>query len=144
MIEIHAYDEPTRGGRAIIAVAGQHDISRLVRLLDGGPPSVEWLAVGKTLRARLRRHTTGRAALTLLRQHGGNAEADGELTAADICEVGDPDPTPSADDEFIPPICYSQHGHYACTREKGHGGQHVAGTGSQVVAAWTDPGEATP
>lgn len=76
MIEVRAYDEDIRGGKVIIAVAGQHDISRLVHLLDGGHLSVEWLAVGRSLRSKLRRHETGRAALALLRQHGGNADSE--------------------------------------------------------------------
>jgi hypothetical protein len=46
-------------------------VSRLANLLNGGSPNSEQVGVGRTLLRQVRRHNAGRAALRLLRDHGG-------------------------------------------------------------------------
>lgn len=57
-------------------------------------------------------------------------------------KVGDPDPTP--DDTGEADWCRSEHGGYSCTWDRGHGGQHVSGTGheeGEIVAVWDNEEE---
>jgi hypothetical protein len=61
-------------------------------------------------------------------------------TVQDHCKVGDPDPTPRRITSSVGAGCPSEIPGgalgFICTREAGHGGQHVAGTGEVVVAVW--------
>lgn len=73
MYEHRAYDKP---GDAfgpdpvvVMVVTGTHDTSRLVHLMARG--TIEQLQVADKLVRQLRRHNGGRAALELLRAHGG-------------------------------------------------------------------------
>lgn len=73
--ESRAYDEHDDGFGpdpvVVLVVRGTHDVSRLINLFAGWPPVIEQLSVGKRIRQQVRRHNGGRAALELLRQHGG-------------------------------------------------------------------------
>ncbi len=72
--ESRAYDERTDFGPdpvVVLVVRGTHDVSRLINLLAGSPPVIEQLQLGDRVRAQVRRHSGGRAALELLKQHGG-------------------------------------------------------------------------
>jgi len=78
MYESRAYDKPVPDEDVfgpepvvVLVVTGTHDVGRLVGLLAGGHPLVEQLSLGKRIRSQVRRHSGGRAALELLRQHGG-------------------------------------------------------------------------
>jgi hypothetical protein len=59
------------------------------------------------------------------------------VTAVDenTCKVGDPDPTPGGKDMHHEG-CPARLNMFWCTRDPGHQGQHVAGTGVRVVAVW--------
>jgi hypothetical protein len=72
--ETRAYDRETDFGPepvVVMVVEGTHDVSRLVRLLNANGATVEQNQVGEQLRRQVRRHNGGRAALDLLRAHGG-------------------------------------------------------------------------
>jgi hypothetical protein len=74
--ESRAYDKPNTDGFGpdpvvVLVVTGTHDVSRLVNLLSGGVPVIEQGALAERIRRQVRRHNGGRAALELLRQHGG-------------------------------------------------------------------------
>lgn len=73
MIETRAYDKPdTEFGPepvVVMVVTGQHDVSRLLYLLSRG--NIEHVQVGARLLQQVRRHNGGRAALELLKAHGG-------------------------------------------------------------------------
>jgi hypothetical protein len=74
MYESRAYDKPGDFGAdpvVVLVVTGTHDVSRLVNLLAGAPPVIEQFTLGERIRDQVRRHNGGRAALELLRQHGG-------------------------------------------------------------------------
>lgn len=76
MYESRAYDKPGTDGFGpdpvvVLVVTGTHDVSRLVNLLAGASPVIEQLQLGARIRRQVRRHNGGRAALHLLRQHGG-------------------------------------------------------------------------
>lgn len=79
--ESRAYDEPSDFGPepvVVLVVTGTHDVSRLVHLFSRG--LIEHVSVGKRMQRQVRRHNGGRAALKLLRDHGGpdfTAEPDG-------------------------------------------------------------------
>lgn len=60
------YDEPT----VVIVVTGTHEVSRLVNLFRG-MALVEHVSAGDKLVKQLRRTTGGKAALDLLKRHGG-------------------------------------------------------------------------
>jgi hypothetical protein len=71
-----AYDKHTGDGFppdpvVVLVVTGTHDVSRLVSLLNGGQPVVEQVALGQRIVRQVKRHNAGRAALELLRDHGG-------------------------------------------------------------------------
>lgn len=53
----------------VLVATGTHDVSRLVNALERGNCEQSDMA-GRLVRS-LRRHNAGRAALTLLRDHGG-------------------------------------------------------------------------
>lgn len=72
--QTRAYDQPNTGGFpadpvAVVVASGTHDVSRLVHLLSRG--LIEHVQVGKQLQQQTRRRNGGRAALALLREHGG-------------------------------------------------------------------------
>ncbi|WP_197683940.1 hypothetical protein [Allokutzneria albata] len=46
-------------------------MSRFVNALNGSSPTVEQVSAGRKLLRQVRRHNGGRAALDLLRAHGG-------------------------------------------------------------------------
>lgn len=75
-IESRAYDKPNNDGFppdpvVVLVVTGTHDVSRLVNLLNGASPNCEHVALGRKVVAQVRRHSAGRAALELLKAHGG-------------------------------------------------------------------------
>lgn len=81
-IESRAYDKPNDAGFppdpvVVLVVTGTHDVSRLVNLLNGAPPVVEQLRVGQRVVRQVKRHSSGRAALRLLAEHGGPDFNDG-------------------------------------------------------------------
>ena len=85
MYESRAYDKP---GDAfgpepvvVLVVTGNHDVSRLVNLFAGGQPVIEQLEVGEQIRRQVKRHNGGRAALELLRAHGGPDFTEQEASA---------------------------------------------------------------
>lgn len=74
--ESRAYDKANSDGFGpdpvvVLVVTGTHDVSRLVNLLAGGQPVIEQIALGEQIRKQIKRHNGGRAALELLKQHGG-------------------------------------------------------------------------
>lgn len=79
MYESRAYDNEYSEPVVVLVVTGQHDVSRLVNLLTGGQPPVEQIGVGLKILRQVKRHNGGRAALELLRLHGGP-----DFTRADI------------------------------------------------------------
>ncbi len=59
------------------------------------------------------------------------------MSAEDTCKPGDPDPTDDPTDLDYRESCPSRDVvGFWCTRAVGHSGQHVAGSGEQVVAVW--------
>jgi hypothetical protein len=85
--QTRAYDNDHGEPVAVLVVTGQHDVSRLISLLTGGPAVVEQLQTGRKLLEQVRRHNGGRAALALLARHGG-ADFTAENTTVDIPEAG--------------------------------------------------------
>lgn len=74
--ESRAYDKHTGDGFppdpvVVLVATGTHDVSRLVNLLNGGQPVVEQVHLGRRIVRQVKRHDAGRAALELLKQHGG-------------------------------------------------------------------------
>jgi hypothetical protein len=75
--ESRAYDTKPLGDGfppepvVVLVVSGQHDVSRLVWLLNGGTPVMEQYELGKRLNRQLSAHSAGTAALKLLHEHGG-------------------------------------------------------------------------
>lgn len=74
--ESRAYDEHNDDGFGpdpvvVLVVRGTHDVSRFVNLLAGGVPVMEQISLGQRIREQVKRHNGGRAALKLLRDHGG-------------------------------------------------------------------------
>ncbi len=73
-VETRAYDKPNDDGFppdpvVVLVATGTHDVSRLVQALAAG--NSEQVKQADTLAKQLRRHNAGRAALSLLKQHGG-------------------------------------------------------------------------
>lgn len=76
MYESRAYDKTTDDGFGpdpvvVLVVTGTHDVSRLVNLFAGGQPVIEQISVGQQILRQVKRHNGCRAALELLRRHGG-------------------------------------------------------------------------
>ena len=69
--ETRAYDNEAGDPVVVLVVTGTHDVSRLANLFAGGSPNSEQVGVGRQLLRQVRRHNGGRAALRLLRDHGG-------------------------------------------------------------------------
>ena len=75
--ETRAYDNEHGDPVVVLVVTGTYDVSRFVHLTAGGPTVCELLMVGERIRKQVRRHNGGRAALALLKAHGG-ADFTGE------------------------------------------------------------------
>lgn len=73
MYQTKAYDQAVDGFPsepvAVVVATGTHDVSRLLHLFAGG--LIEHVQVGQQLQQQVRRRNGGRAALALLKQHGG-------------------------------------------------------------------------
>jgi hypothetical protein len=69
MYETRAYDNHHGDPVVVLVVTGTHDVSRLVNLLQKG--NCEQGRVGDRVLQQVRRHNGGKAALELLRDHGG-------------------------------------------------------------------------
>lgn len=67
--QTRAYDDEHGQPVVVMAVEGTHDVSRLVQMLMHG--TCEQYDVGERVLRQVRRHNGGRAALRLLRDHGG-------------------------------------------------------------------------
>jgi len=67
--ESRAYDNEHGDPVVVLVATGTHDVSRLVNLLNRG--NTEQLGLGSKVVRQVRRHNAGRAALRLLRDHGG-------------------------------------------------------------------------
>lgn len=72
--ESRAYDDPNTDGFpadpvVVLVVRGTHDISRLLHALNRG--NVETTQLASQIASQCKRHNSGRAALRLLRDHGG-------------------------------------------------------------------------
>lgn len=66
---IRTYDTEQGDPVVVMVVKGTHDVSRIVQALTHG--NCEQAEQGFRLVARLKRHNKGRAALALLKAHGG-------------------------------------------------------------------------
>lgn len=82
--ESRAYDKP---GDAfgpepvvVLVVTGTHDVSRLINALAHG--TVEQIEVAQRIVRQTKRHNGGRAALELLRAHGGPDFTDEQKASA--------------------------------------------------------------
>jgi hypothetical protein len=68
-VEIRAYDNEHGNPVVVMVTTGTFDVSRLVHLMEKG--RCEDGARAKAIVRAVRRHNGGRAALKLLRDHGG-------------------------------------------------------------------------
>ncbi|MFJ5984252.1 hypothetical protein [Lentzea sp. NPDC092896] len=73
-VETRAYDKPNDDGFppdpvVVLVATGTTDVSRLVQALSRG--NSEQVKQAEHIARQLRRHNAGRAALSLLKQHGG-------------------------------------------------------------------------
>lgn len=69
--ESRTYDNQHGDPIVVMVVTGTHDVSRVTNLFNGASPLTEHLIWGQALRRQLNRHNAGRAALSLLKKHGG-------------------------------------------------------------------------
>ena len=69
--ETRAYDNSHGDPVVVLVASGTHDVSRLVHLLAGASPNCEQIGLGQQVLRQVKRHNAGRAALRLLRDHGG-------------------------------------------------------------------------
>jgi hypothetical protein len=84
--ETRAYDTPGYGEPVVVmVVTGTHDVSRFVNLLHTG--TCEQHGVGAKLLRQVRRHNGGRAALRLLRYHGGPDFTSDERTEEELARL---------------------------------------------------------
>lgn len=67
--ETRAYDNEDGDPVIVVVATGTHDVSRLVQMLHSG--NCEQVRLAHHVRAQVRRHNGGRAALQLLAAHGG-------------------------------------------------------------------------
>jgi hypothetical protein len=70
--ETRAYDKPGDSGTdpvVVMVVTGTHDVSRLLYTLSRG--TIEQIKLAEHVTQQVARHNGGRAALKLLRDHGG-------------------------------------------------------------------------
>jgi hypothetical protein len=82
MYETRAYDNHHGDPVVVLVATGDHDVSRLVATLQRGTCEQVGLAA-KVLR-QVRRHSTGQAALRLLRDHGGPDFTTAERTEEEL------------------------------------------------------------
>lgn len=68
-VESRTYDNPHGDPVVVLVATGTHDVSRLINALSRG--NCEQVEIADRLTRQLRRHSTGRAALSLLAAHGG-------------------------------------------------------------------------
>lgn len=90
--DIRSYDG-SDGPVVVLVATGTHDVSRMVQALTHG--NSEQAQEGYRLIARLKRHNKGRAALALLKAHGGadfTEPDDDDLVAAIRRGQGIPEP----------------------------------------------------
>ncbi len=66
-----AYTDEHGDPVVVLVVTGTHDVGRLAGLFCGAQVLVEQLQTGEAMRRQARRHASGRAALELLKAHGG-------------------------------------------------------------------------
>jgi hypothetical protein len=72
MIQTRAYDNEHGDPTVVMVVTGTHDVSRFVSLMAGNRMAVtEQGIVAARMLKQIRRHNGGRAALSLLKRHGG-------------------------------------------------------------------------
>ncbi|WP_242892623.1 hypothetical protein [Actinomadura litoris] len=70
--ESRAYDNAHGDPVVVLVTTGTHDVSRLMNLLAGHRIALcEHVSVADRMLRQVRRHNGGRAALALLREHGG-------------------------------------------------------------------------
>lgn len=69
--ESRAYDNEHGDPVVVLVVTGHHDVSRFVNWTNGRVPTVEIMQAGEKILRQVKRHNGGRAALRLLREHGG-------------------------------------------------------------------------
>jgi hypothetical protein len=141
--ESRAYDKPDTDGLGpdpvvVLVVTGTHDVSRLIGLLMGG--TSEQIKVGRRIQDQVRRHNGGRAALKLLRDHGG-LDSTREEPPVDPCaglKVGDILPGQHKGDNCIIRI----EGHW-CSRPLFHPGQDIATVEHGKIIAVCPQGDGT-
>lgn len=76
MYESRTYDNEHAEPVVVLVTTGQHDVSRLVHFLNGAPITCEQLDVAQLVVRQLKQHNKGRAALELLKAHGGSDFTD--------------------------------------------------------------------
>lgn len=79
--ETRAYDNEHGNPVVVIVVDGTHDVSRIVHLLSRG--LCEHVSLSQKLLRQVRRHNGGRAALSLLKAHGGPDFLDNDPAVPD-------------------------------------------------------------
>lgn len=80
--ETRAYDNEHGDPVVVLVATGTHDVSRLVNLFAHVKPFplCEQVALGHRILRQVRRHNGGRAALRVLRDHGGPDFTDDHST----------------------------------------------------------------
>lgn len=71
MYESRAYNNEHGEPVVVLVVTGTHDVSRFTNWMNGRVPVIEIYEAGEKLLRQLRRNNSGRAALKLLKDHGG-------------------------------------------------------------------------
>lgn len=71
MYESRAFDNEHGNPVVVLVTTGTHDVSRLVQLLQGRLALTEHIGVADRILRQVKRHNGGRAALELLKAHGG-------------------------------------------------------------------------
>lgn len=69
--ESRAYDNEHGDPVVVLVVTGAHDVSRFANWMNGRVRPAEIMEVGEKILRQLRRNNSGRAALALLKAHGG-------------------------------------------------------------------------
>lgn len=83
MYQSRAYDDQHGEPVVVLVTTGTHDVSHLIQLLQGRLALCEHLNVADTVLRQVKRHNGGRAALSLLKLHGGpDFTTDAEQPAA--------------------------------------------------------------
>jgi hypothetical protein len=91
--EVRVYDMEDGHPCVVMVTSGTHDVSRLANLLHSG--RCEDQATATYIRRTLSRHRGGRAALALLKEHGGPDLLVGTSADAPVAvETPEPKPTP--------------------------------------------------